>query len=200
MESKLGQTLNEPITDTSESGPGTMEESLSEQPSRPVNPWEGNLGSFEEITTDTLSSAQLANPGTALQRLVALPSGVTIGRRPSRTPPKRRTQPTPKKATPKTSKLKAEPKIEPKMEVDWTPIKQKGKLLKEEGGQAQSTPKVKKEVSFQLEKSKEVDKSGPKTNKKKKSKIPVPTEDQRRSNRQSVKDVKPGKYAGTCKR
>lgn len=207
--SKMGRTLLEPDTDT-HSGPGTMEEHLStlltEQPSRPVNEttWNDHLGSFEDISSETLSSAQLSQAGSALHRLVALPSGLTIGRRPSRTPPKRRLQPTPPKVDSASTKKEPKVKIEPKLEANWTPIKTSKPLIgskEEKPKQAQSTPKVKKEVSAKAQEQATLKKS-------RKSKIPTsirPTMDKdgnlvRRSSRSSVKDVQPGKYTGTCKR
>ena len=203
--SKMGQTLLEPETDT-HSGPGTMEEHLAtfltEQPTRSVNTttWNDHLGSFEDISSETLSSAQLSQAGSALHRLVALPSGLTIGRRPSRTPPKRRLQPTPTKKEPASTK--EEPEV--KLEAKWTPIKASKPSIsskEEKSEQAQSTPKVKKETMAR-------DKHQPTTSKPRKSKIPTsirPVLDKdgnpvRRSSRSSAKDVQPGKYAGTCKR
>ena len=86
--------------------------------------------------------------------------------------------------------------ISPSDAAKWTPIKQSGRpLIREETGQAQSTPRMKKEVKKE---EKQLVES------KRKSKIPVKSTRQttsepvRRSNRTSTKDVKPGKYAGTC--
>ena len=98
--------------------------------------WTTGLGSFDEITTETLSDAMVNQPGIALHRLVSLPSG-TIAPRARRTPtPKRRLQPTP---SPKT-RMKNEIKME------FTPIKGqvhvKNESVKLEPGVAQSTPKA----------------------------------------------------------
>ena len=146
------------------SGPGTgATESTSEalpKPSESVRrDWTRGLGSFEEISTETLSDVMTRQPGQALHRLVAVPSGI-ISRRPSRTPtPKRRKQPTPPskstkltsiaKPTSSTTKTEAEVKMEP----THTPIKNlhldRNRSTKVEPGVAQSTPKQENKQSDQ---------------------------------------------------
>ena len=135
----LGRTLQQYSSSTM-SGPGTgatMSTDVLPKPSISVQrDWTRGLGSYEEITTETLSDAMITQPGQALHRLVAVPSGV-ISRRSRRTPtPKRRNQPT----------LKTPPKREIKMEPTQTPIKNldlgRNRSTKVEPGVAQSTPKI----------------------------------------------------------
>ena len=126
------------------SGPGTgatLTTDTLPKPSISVQKdWTRGLGSYDEITTETLSDAMLSQPGQALHRLIAVPSGV-ISRRSRRTPtPKRRNQPTP------TQPVKMEVKLEPMQ----TPIKNanlgRNRSTKVEPGVAQSTPKLETKV------------------------------------------------------
>ena len=152
--STRNQTLAPP-SEESFSGPGsgaTLESSQTQFRSEPVRPnWTTGLGSFDDITTETLSDAQLQHPGQALHRLVSVPSGV-ISSRPRRTPtPKRRLQPTPPKPAAKsTTKSSPGVKLEPKIKIEppqyLTPIKNdhfgRNRSTKADPGVAQSTPKT----------------------------------------------------------
>ena len=146
------------------SGPGTgatLTTDTLPKPSISVQKdWTRGLGSYEEITTETLSDAMISQPGQALHRLVAVPSGV-ISRRQRRTPtPKRRNQPTPKVA------FKDEIKLEPM----HTPIRNanlgRNRSTKVEPGVAQSTPKLEHKVKTEI-KSPTTEVTRPKRNAKK---------------------------------
>ena len=156
MSTAVGHATFQPgqFSADSMSGPGTgatLSTDSIQKPSAGVRrDWTRGLGSYEEITTETLSDVMLRQPGQALHRLVSVPSGI-VTRRPQRTPtPKRRKQPTPKSKTktPAKAETKPEPKSEPevKLEPKYTPIKNKhldrNRSIEVKPGMAQSTPKT----------------------------------------------------------
>ena len=157
--SSRNQTLA-PMTDESFSGPGTgatLDSSQTAFRSEPVRPnWTTGLGSFDDVTSETLSDVMTQQPGQALHRLVSVPSGI-IASRQRRTPtPKRRLQPTPpKQSKQSTTKSQSKPKTEPtvKTEPVFTPIKGnhlgRNRSTKAEPGVAQSTPKAEAKLKIE---------------------------------------------------